>query len=95
MRYVVIPGIVKTGLIDSIIRHGDPELGIFKAQEEFEKNNKYLDVEIPAKFLCWLLLDADSSLYTGDIIGIYNQKYQSMWHDSLIPSPFPDNIKPP
>lgn len=89
------PGIVKTGLVESIIRHNDSSLGISKAQQQFEKENKYLDANLSAKFLCWLLLEAADELYTGDIIGIYNKKYQSLWHDEVIQSPYPDNVAPP
>ena len=89
------PGIVKTGLIESIKQHPDSSLGIYKVQEQFERSDKYLDVNLSAKFLRWLLLDADNSLYTGDIIGIYNKNYQLLWHSELIPSPYPDNVKPP
>ena len=89
------PGIVKTGLIESIISHNDPSLGISKAQKHFEQDEKYLDANISAKFIGWLLLDAADELYTGDIIGIYNQKYQPLWHDKLIDSPYPSHIAPP
>ena len=50
---------------------------------------------LSAKFLCWLLLEAADELYTGDIIGIYNQKYQLLWHDRIIESPYPNSISPP
>ncbi len=89
------PGIVRTGLVDSIVKHADPTLNISKAQERFAKADAYLDVNLSAKFLCWLLLDADNNFYTGDIIGIYNKKYQALWHNSEIPSPYPEGIEPP
>lgn len=89
------PGIVKTDLIENIMKHNDSTLGIYKAQKKFQEENKYLNVNLSAKFLCWLLLGADDSLYTGDIIGIYNKKYQPLWHDEIIPSPYPDNLAPP
>lgn len=89
------PGIVRTGLVKSIIKHADPDLNITKAQQRFAKKQLYLDVNLSAKFLCWLLLDADKSLYTGDIIGIYNKKYQPLWTNETIPSPYPEGIEPP
>ncbi len=89
------PGIVKTGLVDSIIKRNNPDFGITKAQKKFEKEDKYLDASLSAKFLAWLLLDADDSLYTGDVIGIYNKQYQPLWCDTEIPSPYPDGIEPP
>ncbi len=82
-------------MVEHIVQHKESDLDIVKAQEKFKNNNRYLDVNIPAKFLCWLLLDAENSLYTGDIIGIYNQRYQPLWHDTIIPSPYPDNVAPP
>lgn len=89
------PGIVRTNLIENIARNKNTELGIFKAQQHFQKKGQYLDVNLSAKFLSWLLLQAEDSLYTGDIIGIYNQKYQPLWHNEMIPSPYPDHIAPP
>lgn len=89
------PGVVNTEMALNIKNHGNSEFEIFKAQEHFQQNGKYLDVNVSAKFLCWLLLDADETLYRGEIIGIYNKKYQSLWHDEFIPSPYPDAISPP
>ncbi len=80
------PGVVKTAMANNI--------DTFKHASLFQEN-KYLDVNICAKFLCWLLLDADDELYTGDVIGIYNQKYQPLWHDEILPSPYPDEIEAP
>lgn len=89
------PGIVDTGLAAQVRHHPNQDLGIAQANKRFKLEEKYIDVEITAKFLSWLLLSADKSLYTGDIIGIYNQKYQLLWHDKLIPSPYPNHIDPP
>nr|WP_272940915.1 SDR family oxidoreductase [Coxiella burnetii] len=89
------PGVVKTGLVDSVFKQNAPELGISQAHEKFQKENKYLDVDLSAKFLSWLLLDADDSLYTGDVIGVYNKQYQSLWSDKLIPSPYPADVEAP
>lgn len=89
------PGIVNTELSAKVSEHPNQELGIAKAKNRLRLEDKYLDVEISAKFLTWLLLDAEPSLYTGDIIGIYNKKYQPLWHNEIIPSPYPDDIKPP
>lgn len=74
------------------IAHSNDDLGFVQIQRSFKKYNKHIDVEISAKFLTWLLLDAENSFYTGDTIGIYNQKYQPLWHDSIIPSPYPDHV---
>lgn len=82
-------------MTDSIIRHADTSLGISKVQKQFESENKYLDINLSAKFLCWLLLEAHDELYTGDIIGIYNKKYQLLWHDREIEHPYPNRIAPP
>lgn len=89
------PGIVKTEIVKSIANNAAPGLRIAEFQEIFEREGKYLDADLSAKFLSWLLLEADNSLYTGEIIGIYNKKYQSQWHDQPIPSPYPDGIEPP
>ena len=86
---------MKTDIVEHIIQQKYSNLGIVKAQETFKNGNRYLDINIPAKFLSWLLLDADNSVYTGDIIGIYNKKYQPLWHNDVIPSPYPDDIAPP
>lgn len=80
------PGVVMTAMAENI--------STFNHSKLFHEI-KYLDVNISAKFLCWLLLNADDSLYTGDIIGIYNQKYQPLWHNEMIPSPYPVDIDPP
>ncbi len=66
------PGIVDTELAKDVPTHPDKNLGIVQAQKKLKAEQKYIDVEISAKFLAWLLLEADSHLYTGDIIGIYN-----------------------
>lgn len=89
------PGIVETELANDARNHPNQQLGIVQANKKLKAENKYLDVEIAAKFLCWLLLKADSSLYTGDIIGVYNQKYQPLWHGETIASPYPAHIAPP
>jgi NAD(P)-dependent dehydrogenase (short-subunit alcohol dehydrogenase family) len=89
------PGIIDTELGVSISQHPNQQLAIAQVKKKLKEENKYLDVEISAKFLAWLLINADASLYTGDIIGIYNQKYQPLWHDEIIPSPYPGDIKPP
>lgn len=89
------PSVVKTDMVEHITEQEDTSLGIVKAQKAFKKDNRYLDVNIPAKFLCWLLLDAETTLFTGDIIGIYNKKYQPLWHNEIIPSPYPANVTPP
>lgn len=89
------PGIVDTDLAAEAVHHPDQELGIVQANKRLKAEHKYLDIEIASKFLCWLLLDADQALYTGDIIGVYNPKYQPLWHGKLIPSPYPAAISPP
>ena len=89
------PGIVDTELTSAVTQHRDQSLGIACAKQRLAIENKYVDVALSAKFLTWLLLDAEAILYTGDIIGIYNQRYQPLWHDSVIPSPYPDGINPP
>ncbi|MDF1759778.1 MAG: SDR family NAD(P)-dependent oxidoreductase [Coxiellaceae bacterium] len=91
------PGIVETNLntIDAATQEAEPDLNIFKIQNQMAEDNKYLDVNLSAKFLCWLLSEADNEIYTGDIIGVYNKKYQPLWHDSEIPSPYPEGVEPP
>ncbi|MCX7124210.1 MAG: SDR family NAD(P)-dependent oxidoreductase [Gammaproteobacteria bacterium] len=89
------PGIVDTELAAGVSHHANQNLGIAQANKRLKQEGRYINIEISAKFLTWLLLNADASLYTGDIIGIYNQKYQPLWHDQLIPSPYPDHIDPP
>lgn len=89
------PGTVKTELVKKMVETALPTLEIIRFQEYFEKENKYLDVNLSAKFLSWLLLDAEDDLYTGEIIGIYNKQYQPLWHDKEIPSPYPNGIEPP
>ncbi len=89
------PGIVDTQLAAGVLDHHNQDLGIAQANKRLKQEGQYIGVEISAKFLSWLLLNADESLYTGDIIGIYNQKYQPLWHDKLIPSPYPNHINPP
>ncbi len=89
------PGIVKTEMVDVLAQHNDASLGASKAHKEFEEEGKFLDVNLSAKFLCWLLLDADSELYTGDCIGIYNKEYQPLWHNEEIASPYPSGVESP
>lgn len=89
------PGIVETNLIENINGAHDKELEIYTATQNFKKHNQYLPASLSAKFLTWLLLDADNSFYTGEVIGIYNQTLQKYWHDQIIPSPYPTHILPP
>ncbi len=89
------PGIVKTDMVNNMIELADPGLNIITAQRTFQKRNLYLEAGLSAKFLTWLLLEADETIYTGDIIGIYNKKYQPLWHSAEIPSPYPEGIDPP
>ena len=89
------PGIVETELAADVPYHPNPRLGVVQANQRLKAENKYLELPLSVKFLSWLLLKAENSLYTGDIIGVYNQKYQPLWHDRIIPSPYPANVTPP
>lgn len=86
------PGLVDTDFAINALSHTNDDLGFVQIQRNLKKYNKHIDVEISAKFLTWLLLDAENNLYTGDTIGVYNQKYQPLWHNSIIPSPYPDHV---
>ena len=89
------PGVVKTKMVQDLIDSTKTDLDIYAAQQRFIDENLYLDVETTTRFLSWLLLDAKSDLYVGDIIGIYNEKYHPYWCDKKLPSPYPEGVKAP
>jgi benzil reductase ((S)-benzoin forming) len=89
------PGVVDTELGANLPNHPNQDLAIVQVRKKLKQEDKFLAVELSAKFLTWLLLDADSNLYTGDIIGAYNQQYQLLWHGELLPSPYLTGIDPP
>ncbi len=89
------PGIVKTDMIKTLKNHNNKELEIVQAQERFTNKKLYLEPVLPAKFLSWLLLEAEESLFTGDVVGIYNKEYQHIWHEDELLSPYPEGVVPP
>lgn len=81
------PGSIDTELSQSVL-DSDDELGIKQHYLKSLKNNKLLDLESSGKFLTWLLLDADSSYYTGEVHSVYDKDHQQYWANKEIRSPF-------
>lgn len=83
------PGLVKTDVTESIIMDNTDQ-PISQYLSSLAKNKKFISTATSAEFLAWLLLEADDSLYTGDIIGLYDKKYHSYWCKEDIEFPYSD-----
>ena len=78
----VMPGIIDTPMQAQIraAHHMNPEkLDFFK---RLKQDNRLLTPETVAAFLCWLLLDIESSVYVSKEWDIYDTSHHSSW---LIP----------
>ncbi len=84
----VMPGIIDTDMMTTIRHsdHMDPEkLDFFK---QLKQNNQLLSPETVALFLCWLLLDIETSRYTSKEWDIYETSHHASWlpKTHLVPS---------
>lgn len=84
----VMPGIIDTDMMSTICQSEQmhPEkLNFFK---QLKQNNQLLSPETVARFLCWLLLDIETSVYVSKEWDIYDTSHHSSWlpKDHVVPS---------
>lgn len=75
----VMPGIIDTDMMTTICqsKHMHPDKLNFFLQ--LKQNNQMLSTETVALFLCWLLLDIDTSLYISKEWDIYDTSHHAAW----------------
>lgn len=75
----VMPGIIDTDMMTTICQskqmHAD-KLNFFL---QLKQNNQLLSTETVALFLCWLLLDIDTTLYRSKEWDIYDTSHHAAW----------------
>ena len=75
----VMPGIIDTDMITTICQSEQmhPEKSNFFRQ--LKQNNQLLSPETVALFLCWLLLDIETSVYVSKEWDIYDTSHHASW----------------